>query len=186
MSDTRRVLGDVTMVRPDERWPRLFAKERLTLEALAAIPFIHIEHFGSTAVPGLPAKPVIDIMASVERLETLDSAEPALAAVGYRRLEVGFRYRRFYRKQEVLPGVAANLHVITADRWETKSERLFRDWLIGHPETARDYALLKRELAARFAEDMAAYTAAKSEFIQAIVNLARQDRGLEPETDWRE
>ena len=134
-------LGSVAIAQPDERWPRLFAAERRALESLRTL--IDIEHFGSTAVPGLAAKPVIDIMASVVRLASLDRQERALASRGYRLLDVGFAKRRFYRKQDVAPGIAANLHVVTADRWKDKGERLFRDWLVKHPETAHRYALLK-------------------------------------------
>jgi len=177
-------LGSVAIAQPDERWPRLFAVERRALEGIG--PLIEIEHFGSTAVPGLAAKPVIDIMASVARLASLDRAERALASLGYRLLDVGFAKRRFYRKREVALGIAANLHVVTAERWEDKGERLFRDWLIIHPETAHRYALLKRDLATRFPEDAEAYTAAKSKFIRKVVNLAREDRQLPLETDWSE
>lgn len=177
-------LGSVAIAQPDERWPRLFAVERRTLEGIGQL--IQIEHFGSTAVPGLPAKPIIDIMASVARLESLDPVEQAFAFLGYRLLNVGFAKRRFYRKQNVAPGIAANLHVVTAEQWEDKGERLFRDWLIGHPETAHRYAHLKQDLATRFPEDIEAYTAAKTEFIREVVNLARQDRGLSPATDWSE
>jgi len=184
MSGIQEALGGVTMAPPDECWPILFEAERRSLGAIASHSFMHIEHFGSTAVPGLAAKPVIDIMVAVERLEALDEIEPALASLGYKRLDVGFRKRRFYRKREVGPGVAANLHFVTADRWPDKSERLFRDWLIEHPETARGYAELKAALASRFPEDTVAYTAAKTEFIREIVNQARLARGFPPETDW--
>ena len=177
-------LGSVAIAQPDERWPRLFAAERRALERIG--PLVEIEHFGSTAVPGLAAKPVIDIMASVARLASLDRAEQTLASLGYLPLDVGFAKRRFYRKQDVAPGIAANLHVVTADRWDDKGERLFRDWLIKHPQTAHRYALLKRDLAMRFPEDTEAYTAAKTEFIREVVNLAREDRRLPPETDWSE
>jgi GrpB-like predicted nucleotidyltransferase (UPF0157 family) len=174
----------VAIVPPDERWSRLFAAERRRLESLRTL--IDIEHFGSTAVPGLAAKPVIDIMASVAQLATLDQVEQDLASLGYRLLDVGFAKRRFYRNQDVAPGITANLHVVTVDRWRDKGERVFRDWLIKHPETAHRYALLKRNLATRFPEDPEAYTAAKTEFIREVVNLARQDRGLPPEIDWSE
>jgi GrpB-like predicted nucleotidyltransferase (UPF0157 family) len=162
----------------------LFAKERCALQRIDAL--INIEHFGSTAVPGLVAKPIIDILASVVRLTDIADEEKVIFSLGYRDFDAGFARRRFYRKQDVGPGVGANLHIITADRWGTKSERLFRDWLIDHPRTAQRYARLKRELAVRHPDDVEAYTAAKSEFIREVVNLARSARGMEPETDWLE
>lgn len=179
-------LGGVRIRAADENWPRLFATECSALRAVQPNPFIEIEHFGSTAVPGLLAKPIIDVMASVGSMLALEPAEPALVSLGYRRLDVGFEKRRFYRKSEGGSGAAVNLHVIAEDRWTNKGERLFRDWLIQHPDTARGYADLKVDLAARFPDDTLAYTAAKTEFIRRVVNTARQHLGLPPETDWIE
>lgn len=184
MSGDRAQLGGVRIAAPDARWAGLFDAERRRLTVLGV--FLELEHFGSTAVPGLAAKPVIDILACAPRLADLDAVEPALAALGYRRLDVGFQRRRFYRNDDVGGGAAANLHVVTADRWADKSERLFRDWLIAHPGAAREYADLKDSLARRHAEDMEAYTAAKTAFIQGIVNQARAAQGWPPQTDWSE
>jgi GrpB-like predicted nucleotidyltransferase (UPF0157 family) len=184
--EPRSVLGPVRIMAADESWPRLFQAERSALLAVRPNPFREIEHFGSTAVPGLAAKPVIDIMAAVAKLADLDAAEPALAVLGYERLDVGFRKRRFYRKPDDGSGAAVNLHAVTADRWSHKSERLFRDWLMARPDAAQAYATLKAELASRFPDDAPAYTAAKSEFIRRIVNAARQRLGLPQETDWDE
>ncbi|WP_340647646.1 GrpB family protein [Phenylobacterium sp.] len=168
------------------RWPELFNVERASLRSLEPSPFLDIEHFGSTAVPGLAAKPVIDIMASVAGTDALDRAEPALAALGYHRLEVGFRKRRFYRKAEERSDEAVNLHVIPCERWANKNERLFRDWLIERPEVASAYRALKEELAARFPVDPTAYTTGKTEFIRQTVNQARRHLGLPAETNWDE
>jgi GrpB-like predicted nucleotidyltransferase (UPF0157 family) len=175
----------VRIVDYDPRWADLFRAELALLTHLRGAPFIDIEHIGSTAVPGLGAKPVIDIMASVNSLEDAERLAPALAGVGYRSLVTDFRKRRFFRKQ-IDGSAAAHLHVIPVKAWPMQHERIFRDWLCENPGAAKAYAALKHDLALRHGEDRAAYTRAKSPFIQRLVNKARQARGLPPQTDWDE
>lgn len=172
----------VQIVEYDPQWPALFVAERDTLRALPDNPLIEIEHFGSTAVPGLAAKPVVDIMASVARLDDVEAFTRHLLTVGYAWVDVGFRERHFFVKS-ASEGTGFHLHLIPADAWVEKSERLFRDWLIAHQRVAEAYALLKTDLAERFATDVRGYTKAKSEFISAVVNDARAARGLPPEID---
>jgi GrpB-like predicted nucleotidyltransferase (UPF0157 family) len=111
---------------------------------------------------------------------------PVLLSLGYEPAAVGFRKRRFLRKQPASVGVAYHLHIITNAAWPNKNELLVRDWLIAHPNVAARYETLKQALAQDHSDDMPAYTAAKSEFLRNVINDARRSRRLPPETDWAE
>jgi GrpB-like predicted nucleotidyltransferase (UPF0157 family) len=179
-------LGHVRLTDPDAAWAELFESERQRLTVLSGGAFKNIAHFGSTAVPGLRAKPIVDIMASVDALSAVDAIMPALRSLGYEPAEVGFLKRRFLRKQTTSNGVACHLHIVANAAWPNKSELLVRDWLIAHPNVAARYEALKEALARDHADDMPAYTEAKSKFLRQVVNDARRSRGLPQQTDWSE
>ena len=144
----------------------------------------NIEHFGSTAIPGLISRPTIDVMASVAVLTAVGDFATSLQ--GYEEMSGNFSFRRFFRKPASAVAPSFHLHVVETAAWPNKSERLFRDWLLSHPPAVAEYAALKSELASRFTEDREAYTDAKSDFIRAIVNEARVSRSLPALTDWEE
>ncbi len=179
-------LGEIQLAAYDPAWPRHYVEERARLTGLAGGVFSNIEHFGSTAVPGLRAKPTIDIMASIGDLRGLEPVTPRLRDAGYAEMSEAFAFRRFFRKDASKDRPSFHLHVVTDAAWPNKSERIFRDWLIAHPEAAEEYGRLKDALALRFADDREAYTEAKSEFIRGVVNSARRSLGLPPLTDWAE
>jgi len=179
-------LGEIQLAAYDRAWPRHYVEERARLTGLAGGVFSNIEHFGSTAVPGLRAKPTIDIMTSTRDLHSLEAITPGLRDEGYVEMSENFAFRRFFRKATSADRPSFHLHVVTDAAWPNKSERIFRDWLIAHPQTAEAYVRLKGALALRFADDREAYTEAKSEFIRAVVNEARRSLGLAPLTDWAE
>ena len=161
----------------DPVWPEL-ARWAID-EVLAALPgrVTAMEHIGSTAVPGLPAKPVIDLMAAVPSLDVVD--DDALAVLGYRRIEPAMPERRFYRRE------GYHLHVVTAASWDTRNQRLLRDHLRQHPADRDAYGRLKRDLAAA-GDDGDAYTRAKTALIQRMVDAARAARGLPLVDVWEE
>lgn len=167
----------------DEAWPRTAQTARA--ELLGRLPglFTAIEHIGSTSVPGLAAKPIIDLMAAAADLDRVTRHDAALAELGYRRLEAGMPGRLFYRRGR--QGRRYHLHVVPADSWETRNERLLRDHLRGHPADVLRYAELKRRLAARYT-DPDGYTRAKTQLIQELTDRARADRGLTPVPVWEE
>ena len=154
-------------------------------EAMVALDgvVVAIEHIGSTSVPGLAAKPVIDLMAAVRDLRDVTDREPALTALGYRLVETGMPGRLFYRR-EGRPA-AYHLHLVTADTWDARNERILRDHLLETPADLARYAQLKRDLAAA-GLDGDAYTRAKTDLIQELMDVARTRRGLEPVPVWEE
>lgn len=167
----------------DPSWPA--SAERASDELRTALPglFHAIEHIGSTSVPGLAAKPIIDLMASVTDLDAVTARDDVLRAHGYVLTDVGMTGRLFYPRDT--DGVRTHhLHVVTADTWDTRNERLLRDHLRTHPADAERYAALKRKLAAD--HDADGYTRAKTELVQELVDRARTDRGLPLVSVWED
>jgi len=176
---------DVAVVPYDACWPDLFCSEKKHL--LASFPQVirRIEHFGSTAVPGLPAKPIVDMLIEVSDLDLAQlEIAPALEAQGYDyfwRPTLGDDVPPFYAwfiKRDATRTRTHHLHMITtapafAGHWD---QLLFRDYLIDHPDTAAEYAKLKLRLAHEHQSDRIAYTAGKSSFIAGIMEKARTER----------
>lgn len=145
----------------DPSWPKLFEEEQRLLLSAGEPPFRRVDHVGSTSVPGLSSKPVIDILGGVDDLDGVASITDALRQVGYEYVpeyEDEIPDRRYFRKGE-RPYRLAHLHVfeIGNPRWEEMI--LFRDYLRAHKEEAASYAALKRDLAKRY--ERADYTEAK-------------------------
>lgn len=189
MRDTeysRRALGHVYIVRPDTAWAEQFLHERERLQPLLGHIADKLQHYGSTAVPGLSAKPIIDMMAPVSSLDQADALGHRLAIAGYRKIDAGFIKRRFFRREAEGADAAFHLHLAVSPTWPLKNELLLRDWLIQHPEVARAYEALKVELATAYGDDMPRYTAGKTSFLRGAVNDARLRIGLPIEQDWDE
>ncbi|HEU4328708.1 MAG TPA: GrpB family protein [Roseiflexaceae bacterium] len=175
----------VQIVPSDPAWPQRYQDER-ALIVQAVTPFVAIEHIGSTAVPGLAAKPYIDIMAAVAQLSDGVAASTALAGLGYELRETGMPGRLFLRKHDRAQGLVFHLHIVEYASWPERNERLLRDYLLAHPEAAQAYGALKQELALAHPDDGLAYTKAKTGFIQSIVDAARDERGLARVDVWEE
>lgn len=164
----------------------IFSQERERLRAFLGSIANELQHYGSTAVPGLRAKPVIDMMAPVASLKDADEFAEHLADAGYRKIDAGFFKRRFFRRKLESMDLAYHLHLVVAPDWPIKNELLLRDWLMQHPDIARKYETLKMELASTYGNDMPRYTDGKTSFLRNIVNEARLSRGLPIEHDWNE
>jgi GrpB-like predicted nucleotidyltransferase (UPF0157 family) len=162
----------------DERWPSRAAAAAAELDAALPGLFTRIEHIGSTSVPGLAAKPVIDLMAGIADVGQAAAYEEELRRLGYQLLDVGMPGRLFYYRDEA-GRRAYHLHVVPADTLATRSELLLRDHLRACPDDALRYAQLKRELAAS-APGTDSYTRGKTGLIQELTDRARADRGLPP------
>lgn len=160
----------ILLVPYDSQWPEKFESEVARLRDAAGNSFTRIEHIGSTAVPGLLAKPVIDIMATVKNLQEDAAFIEPLARRGWAyisKYEVEMPERRFFRKS-VLGKRSHHLHVVEKDSEFWTRHLAFRDYLRTHHESVIEYARLKKELAEKFKDDAEAYTEAKSGFIRDI------------------
>ncbi len=180
MSDTP--LKTVVVADYDPAWPERFrALADRAASALGEMA-LAIEHVGSTSVPGLAAKPVIDIQISVASLEPLDALRVPLERLGYVfRADNPERTKRYFREAPGTP--RTHIHVRAAGSWGEQFALLFRDYVRAHPDVAARYAALKRELAERFRDDRRGYTEAKSPFIWAVMAEANdwaQAIGWEP------
>lgn len=183
---TRRALGHVILAPPDPSWPALFSLERERLRPVLTCIADELQHYGSTAVPRLWAKPIIDMMAPVTSLDQADELSQALASLGYCKIDPGFLKRRFFRRKVESASLAYHLHLVVSPTWPLKNELLLRDWLIQCPDVARAYEALKLELATEYGDDMPRYTEGKTSFLRRAVNDARLSRGLQIECDWNE
>jgi GrpB-like predicted nucleotidyltransferase (UPF0157 family) len=177
----KAVREEIAITRYDPAWPRKFEQEKEhLLECLPRWLAVRIEHVGSTAVPGMSAKPVIDILVEVTSLEeTKKLIVPVLEAEGYdyfwrpvRDDDVPPFYAWFIKRDG--KGLRTH-HIHMVEEWFEHWDWLcFRDYLIGHPETAREYESLKLRLARDFPNDRVAYTRGKTEFIARVTRLAKE------------
>jgi GrpB-like predicted nucleotidyltransferase (UPF0157 family) len=166
----------VSIVPYDPDWPRRFDEERRVLAAVFGGSDAVIEHVGSTAVPGLGGKPVIDVLIGVPTLVEVEDRIPALEAAGYeyvQEYEKQLPDRRYFRKPRFGPR-AFHVHCVVrgSDFWT--AHLVFREYLRAHPESAAAYYNLKRELAMRVSKEE--YTEAKSPFIDGVLASAERDR----------
>lgn len=162
--------GKVVLAEPHADWPALFAAEAARLRSALGEQVLGLEHYGSTAIPGIKAKPVIDLLVGLDRLETAAGCAPAMLALGYE--DAG---------TDVVPdhhifGLGeARTHIVHMVAFEGQAWReclAFRDALRADPALARAYEALKVDLGAQFADDRAAYTDGKGAFVTEIVTRA--------------
>lgn len=171
MHDTELVGGpehrEIVVVDPDPAWPAMFEAERERVRAALGPRARRVDHIGSTSVPGLAAKPVIDVDLSVDDVEDEDSYLPALLAAGYE-----LRVRQPGHRMVRTPSLDVQVHVCSVGSdWERR-HLLFRDRL-RHDDADREaYGTLKRRLASRTWPDMNAYADAKSGLIARITAQA--------------
>jgi GrpB-like predicted nucleotidyltransferase (UPF0157 family) len=167
-------MDEVEIIPYDRRWPALYEAERTRLlPVLRRYGLIEIAHIGSTAVPGLAAKPVIDIAITVESLDAVrERGVPEIEASGYLFWAENPDPDDLFFVKGLPPHAkrrSHHLHItLPGERFE---ERLrFRDRLRSDAAIAQRYAVLKQELAARFSSDREAYTRAKAEFILTVLH----------------
>ncbi|WP_315789914.1 GrpB family protein [Fischerella sp. JS2] len=169
-------MDEVVIAEYDPRWQIMFAEEAIRIwQVLGSDLVVEIEHIGSTAIPGLAAKPVIDIMVGVRSLEDAKQAIPVLEVLSYVYWRDDPRSGRMFFVKGMPPyGKCRTHHVhIVEAHGEFWQRKLFRDYLRMHPEEAKRYEALKRDLVARFPTDREAYTNGKSEFIHIVMVKAQ-------------
>ncbi|MEM8695897.1 MAG: GrpB family protein [Pseudomonadota bacterium] len=166
----------IEIVDADADWPAQFAVERdRVAQMLAGEPLLAIEHFGSTAIPGLAAKPIIDILVAVPSVVEARGRFPdLLRSDGYIFWADNPDTDRLFFVKGMPPfGEGRTHHLHVCERSGAMWDRLkFRDYLRAHPDEARRYADLKRALAEKCGEDREAYTRGKDRFIARIMDLA--------------
>ncbi len=159
-------------------WPLSYLHEkRKIVAAFSAIPNFRIDHIGSTAIPGLAAKPTIDMLIQIGMEVKPETIKDALIPLHYHYIHKPdsppphMMFAKGYTMQG-FNGQAFHAHVRYWGDWD---ELLFRNYLIMHPDTAREYEILKRKLAKQFRNDREAYTDGKTAFVACISQLAREN-----------
>jgi len=159
-------------------WREEFEKEKESLFAVIGQFVQAIEHIGSTAVPGLCAKPVIDIAVGVQELKAVKDCIEPLSSIGYEyRGEAGIPGRHFFVKGSRKTRTHhVHVELLNGPLWH--SHILFRDYLRSHPKEATAYAKLKRAIAKKYSDDRDAYTLEKNSYIEGIVKIALKESDL--------
>ena len=170
-------LFPIILAEPNPAWPEIFAQEKKLIEHSVELKnVIRVEHFGSTAVPGLLAKPTIDILLEINNTPGSSlAARSALENIGYRYIhkpENPPPHMMFVKgyTENGFRGQAFHVHVRYRGDWD---ELVFRDYLKANPEIAQEYAQLKQKLAIEYKNDREQYTSGKTEFIKHVIKLAR-------------
>jgi GrpB-like predicted nucleotidyltransferase (UPF0157 family) len=182
----RVVREEVAIVSYDPAWPEAFREEKEHL--LSCLPkelVRRLEHFGSTAVPGLAAKPIVDVLVEVTDLEaTKMQIAPVLQAKGYEYFwrptygDDGSPFYAWFIKRDGQSGARTHhIHMVEGAFTEHWDRLLFRDYLIDHPEVAGEYQALKVRLASDSSRDRVAYTQGKTEFIVRVTEEAKRYYG---------
>ena len=172
---------EVKVVPHNPDWKVAFEVEAAVLRSVLGDEALDVHHIGSTSVPGLQAKPTIDVLIEARRIGKLDDLEGAMAEKGYEAWgEYGIPGRRFFTKNRGAARIA-NVHVFEAGTPEVERHLAFRDYLILNPQTAHAYGNLKEDLARRFPTDIEVYMEGKDPFVKETEKKAlshiRANRG---------
>ena len=169
-------MDKVEIVDYDPCWPEQLAAEAARLRPAFGPSLVTLEHIGSTSVPGLAAKPVVDIQAVVRSLPDMEAITPRVIGLGWTQgiFALDPERRLYFKKYDAVGIRTHQLHVYEASHPARAAHLLFRDYLRTHQEEARRYETLKRELALRFHTDRLGYNEAKTDYIAAGVAKARE------------
>lgn len=157
----------IEVVEYDPNWPELFELEAERIKQALGSNCIEIHHIGSTSIPGLSAKPIIDMLPIVRDIQAVDKAIKAMESLGYEaKGEYGIAFRRYFQKGKNIRTHQA--HVYQEADPEISRYLKFRDWMRSHATDAKNYAKLKKELAQKFPHDILQYCNGKDAFVASI------------------
>ena len=163
--------GVVRLAPYTTEWQRRFEAEKIRLQAAIGQYVLDIQHVGSTSIPGMVAKPIIDIGIAVTSLEEASVCIQPIEQLGYEyRGELGIPRRHYFVKGDPR---TYHLHINEIDSPDWENQVLFRDTLIRYPRLAQEYAALKAELAQRHPTGRVAYLDGKAPFIERVLEMAR-------------
>ena len=163
----------VVLHKYDPNWPNLFAGEKEAITALLGGEVIAIHHVGSTSVPGLSAKPIIDIALEILHYPPSSGCIEALASIGYEHMgESGVQGRHWFRKGHPR---SFHIHAVPQNGEVARAQVQLRDFLRTHSDAAKEYEDIKKQNAEGRTIDSAEYAAAKGPFIDGILSAYRQE-----------
>lgn len=169
MLNKRKQIIEVVPYNPN--WPDQFQEEASQIKPIFSDNFVAIHHIGSTSVPGLAAKPTIDIILEVKNIELVDKCNEPMEKLGYEAWgEYNIPGRRFFVKGDVKR--THHLHTFQVGSPEIARHLYLRDYLKSHPDDAKEYADLKIKLALQFSHDRRSYVKNKQDFVTALEKKA--------------
>lgn len=167
MIDPNEKIRFVELTEYNPKWPQLFADAANEIKFILKENCVQIHHIGSTAIPNMYAKPIMDILPVVKDIRLIDSLNHAFEKLGYVCMgEYGIAGRRFYWKSKAKR--THHIHLFEQGAPEIKRYLLFRDFMMAHKDYVQAYSLIKQSLAEVFSEDIENYVNGKSSFIQMI------------------
>nr|WP_300064820.1 GrpB family protein [uncultured Roseobacter sp.] len=153
----------------DPRWKTAFEDQAKAIERALGTTPIQLHHIGSTAIPGILAKPIIDLLGTVHHLDDMDAKAHALESLGYEVMGAyGIDGRRYFRKLDRDGTPTHHLHVFEQGSQHAERHLAFRDYLIAHPEVAKDYSALKERLTKDSAVTWDSYMDGKEPFVNLV------------------
>ena len=176
----------VEVVPHNPAWRVTFLEDSKQIVLAMGENVVTIDHIGSTAIPNIYAKPIIDFLIEVKDIAKVDDRNPAMTALGYEAMgEFGIPDRRFFLKNSASGKRTHHLHTFEAASPEIKRHLAFRDYTIAHPEVAQKYSELKRELAKTYPEDIQGYMNGKNGLIKEVKKKALEWQNLKStDSDW--
>lgn len=169
----------IEMLPHDPAWKEAFQAESQAITQALGQNCEAIHHIGSTSIPGIYAKPIIDILVAVRDLHATDEKNAAMEALGYEAMgEFGIPGRRYFRKETPEGRRTHHVHAFASSDPGLARHLAFRDYLIAHPPLAQEYSELKRKLAAAFPDDIYGYMDGKDPFIREHERKALQWKNM--------
>lgn len=160
----------VEVVEHRSEWAGMYEREARTISRILSGQILRLHHIGSTAIRGIYAKPIIDMMGEVRQISVVDGLNERMLEVGYRPMgEYGIKGRRFFIKGSDEARIV-HLHLFQQGSAEIEKHLAFRDYLRVNPDVALQYSHLKRQLAAKHTYDIQAYMDGKDGFIRQILS----------------
>lgn len=165
----------VEVVPHSPQWKNLYQTEARAIAKIFDSNFVAVHHIGSTAIPKICAKPIIDLLIVVKDIEKVEQYNSLMENLGYEPMgEFGISDRRYFRKHNSLGIRSHHVHVFPVNSLQIERHLAFRNYLIAHPSEAQQYSNLKRKLARQHPHDIDSYMDGKDEFIQDIDRKAAQ------------
>ncbi len=167
------MVREVVVVPYNVNWPVQYEAEALRIQGVLGAEILSIHHIGSTSIPGMWAKPIIDILLEVRDIAKIDEYEVAMVNLGYQpRGELGIPGRRYFSREEPVDVRTHHIHAYQSGNTGIERHLAFRNYMIAHPNEAQEYANLKRELARRYPLDIDAYIEGKENFVGEMESKA--------------
>ncbi|MGF1542145.1 MAG: GrpB family protein [Pleurocapsa sp.] len=170
----------VEVVPHDPKWQEIFKAESNRVREALGKNVVAVHHIGSTAIPRIYAKPIIDLLVEVKDIAKVDEQDTSMESLGYEVMgEFGISGRRFFRKNNQEGIRTHHIHTFTIGSDQVKRHLAFRDYMIAHPEDAQSYSELKRSLAREYPTNIDEYMDRKDGFIREIDKKATQWQALQ-------